>query len=246
MNSTMRLCALSVAVFGIATPAFADEPAWLTRCNRELNKGNNDPETGNYIFQTRGKDAGAASRANFDYNAKGSANAAVYPTAAKDLMNPYGGASVSIGYFIDGEGKGAPTVGQISMRASARDYKPIPGGPVEMKLVIDGKAFGPYPYKPSADSDGMYSVWLDTAEADGDSKPPILKPADFAALAKAADAMKTAEVVFAQGGADIVKMPVNITKRVEWRDGLAPWAKETKPRMSATGTDCASGDKIVN
>jgi hypothetical protein len=162
-------------------------------------------------------------------------------------MNPYGGASVSIGYFIDGEGKGAPTVGQISMRASARDYKPIPGGPVEMKLVIDDKVFGPLPLQPSADSDGMYSVWLDTAETDGDSKPPILKPADFASLAMAGRCIqgppKSSSLRAARGHREDA---VNITKRVEWRDGLAPWAKETKPRMSATGTDCAGGDKIVN
>lgn len=243
----LRAFPVAALALGCALPAFADEPSWLTRCNRELNKGNNDAETGRYVYQTVGKDAGAKARAYLDFGASGSPAGVTYPTDAKNLMNPYGsGATVNISYFIDGEGKGKPAVGQIRMGAIARDFKPIPGGPVEMRLVLDGKAFGPYPYKPSADADGMYSVWLDTADTDGDGKPPILKAAEFAALATAIDASKTVEVVFAQNKTDIVKMPVNITKRIEWRDGLAPWAAETAKRAKGAVTGCAGGDKIVN
>jgi len=243
----MKTLALTVIALALTTalPAFAEPQSWLTRCNRELNKGNNDPETGSYVFQTRGKVApDATSRANFDYTATGSPTAAVYPTAAKDLMNPYSGGSVSLGYFAPNDGKAKPTVGQVSMRATARNFKPIPGAPVKMKLVIDGVAFGPYEPRASANTDGMYSVWLDTADTDGDSKPPLLAPADFAKLAKAADTMTAGEIVLVQDGTDIVQMPVPSKQRLAWRDGLAPWAAETAKRVASNV--CSGSDRVVN
>ena len=228
-----------------ALPAFAEPQSWLTRCNRELNKGNNDPETGTYIFETRGKVVpDAASRASFDYTATGSATAAVYPTSAKDLMNPYSGGSVSLGYFAPNDGKSKATIGQVSMRATARNFKPIPGAPVSMKLIVDGVAFGPYEPKPSANTDGMYSVWLDTADTDGDSRPPLLAPADFAKLAKAVDAMTEAEIVLVQDGTDIVKMPVPSKQRLAWRDGLTPWVAETATKVAYN--ICSGLDRVVN
>ena len=243
----MKTHAFAVIALALTTslPAFADPPNWLTRCNRELNKGNNDPETGSYTFQTRGKVApDATSRATFDYTATGSPTAAAYLTAAKDLMNPYSGGSMSLGYFASNDGKSKPTVGQVSMRATARDFKPIPGAPVKMKLIINGVAFGPYEPKASSNTDGMYSVWLDTADTDGDSKPPLLAPADFAKLAKAVDAMTAGEIVLVQGGADIVKMPVPSKQRLAWRDGLAPWAAETAKGVASN--ICSGSDRVVN
>jgi hypothetical protein len=243
----MKPLALTVIALALTTalPAFADPPSWLTRCNRELNKGNNDPETGSYIFETRGKVApDATSRANFDYTATGSPTAAVYLTAAKDLMNPYSGGSVSLGYFVPNDGKSKPMIGQVSLRATARDFKPIPGAPVKMKLIIDGVAFGPYEPKASANDDGMYSVWLDTADTDGDGKPPTLAPAAFAKLAKAVDAMTAGEIVLVQDGADIVKMPVPSKQRLAWRDGLAPWTAETAKQVASN--NCSGSDRLAN
>lgn len=242
--SLLRTVAVVIGL-GLTTalPAFADPPSWLTRCNRELNKGNNDTETGSYIFQTRGKvPPDATSRAEFDFTFSGSRTAVIYPSAAKDLMNPYGGGSISLGYFVPNDAKAKPSVGQVSMRAMAKDFKPIPGAPVKMKLVIDGVAFGPYEPKPN--TDGMYSVWLDTADTDGDSKPPTLTPADFAKLAKAVDAMTAAEIVVVQDGVDIVKMPVQPKQRVGWRDGLAAWTAETAKRVASN--ICVGDDRVVN
>lgn len=230
----MRNLLVFAALMLPAPAVVAQEASWAARCRHELNKGNNDPETGVYIYYTRGKETGAAMRAVLDFTAKGSGAAAVYPTAAKDLMNPYGGASVGVGYFMAGDGKSAPTVGQVSMRAIAKDFKPIPGASSQMKLVIDGKPFGPYAPKESANSDGMYSVWLDTADTDGDSKPPSLKPQEFAVLAKAVGSMKSVEVVFVQDGVDIVRMPVPLDKHGAWRDGLAPWTAAHAPTDGVT------------
>lgn len=240
LRSAIPAVALALTM---ALPAFAQQPNWLARCNRQLNAGNNDPDTGNYVYSTRGKEAGAAARAVFDYTAKAPAHTTVYPTAAKDMMNPYGGASVSVNHYMTGGFKSAATIGQISMRATAKDFKPIPGEPVQMKLVLDGKAFGPYQPPASANSDGMYSAWFDTADTDGDSKPPVLKPAEFATLAKAVDAAKTVEVVLVQNGADIVRMPVVLTKRTEWLAGLGSWA--TSVASSTTGGVICI-DRIVN
>ncbi|MEQ1608120.1 MAG: hypothetical protein ABL956_03985 [Hyphomonadaceae bacterium] len=241
MRRTSVLCAAALA---LTMPAFAQQPNWLTRCNRQLNQSNNDTETGNYIFFTRGQDANAGMRVGYDYSTHGFATATVYPTAAKDLMNPYGGGSISINYFMPVDGKTTvPTVGQISMGAIGKDFKPVPGAPVEMKLVLDGAAFGPYKPKESANTDGMYSVWLDTADSDGDSKPPMLAAADFAGLAKAADAAKTAEIVLVQDGVDTVRMPVPMTKRIAWRDELPGWATRTAP---TDGVTMRCGDRRVN
>jgi hypothetical protein len=243
----MKTLALTVIALALTTalPAFAEPQNWLTRCNRALNNGNNDPETGSYTFATRGQIApDATSRANFDYTATGSPTAAVYPTAAKDLMNPYSGGSVSLGYFVPNDGKAKPTVGQVSMSAIARNFKPIPGAPVKMKLVIDGVAFGPYEPRASANTDGMYSVWLDTADMDGDSKPPLLEPADFAKLANAVDTMTAAEIILVQDGTSIVQLPVPSKQRLAWRDGLAPWAAETARQVAFNM--CSGSDRVVN
>jgi hypothetical protein len=242
MKLTFALPAIAL-VMASALPAFAQQtssqPNWLARCNRQLNAGNNDPETGNYIYFTRGKDAGAAARSEFDFTAGNSARNSVYPTEAKDFLNPFSSPSITMGYYATGAA--AAAIGHISFGSSAKDFKPIPGAPIQIKLILDSKAFGPYTPKASGNSDGMYSVWLDTADTDGDSKPPILKPAEFAALAKAVDTMTSAEVVLVQNGADIVRTTVTPTKRIAWRDGLAMWAQA----IGRGGTiNCY--DKIVN
>lgn len=244
MKPMSALCAAALALT-MAAPAFAQQPDWLARCNRQLNQFSNDVETGRYVFYTRGQDAKAGMRVVYDYSTKSFATATVYPTEAKDLMNPYGGGSISINYFMPIDGKTTvPAVGQISMGAIGRDFKPIPGAPAQVKLVLDGVAFGPYKPKESANTDGMYSVWLDTADTDGDGKPPTLAAADFAKLAKAADAATSIEVVLVQDGVDIVRMPIPMTKRVEWRDGLAAWAKYTARPTGAELWLC--GDNRVN
>ena len=107
-----------------------------------------------------------------------------------------------------------------------------------------GVAFGPYPVNPSSIKDGAYRVWLDTEATDGDSKPPLLKPAEFAKLAKAVDAMKTVEIALVQDGADIARAAIPSPKRLEWRDALAAWAAATKPGVT-TMTSCKGGD-VVN
>lgn len=243
MKRMSAVCAVLALV--LAMPAVAQQPDWLARCNKQLNSFSNDVETGSYVFFTRGQDAKAGMRVSYDYSSKGSGPSAIYPTAAKDLMNPYGGGSITIGYFMPVDGKAkSPTIGQISFRAIGKDFKPIPGAPAEMKLVLDGKAFGPYKPKESAHSDGMYSVWLDTADTDGDGKPPTLKPADFTKLAKAVDAASTFEVVMVQNGADIVRLPVPVTKRIGWRDNLAVWATFTSPNAGDSYVRC--GDNRVN
>lgn len=238
-----RLAPCLMLALALAAPCFAQGPDWLTRCNRQLG-GNNDPETGSYLFLTRGKTAATGqSRVEFDYTASGSAAGAVYTTPAKDLLNPYGGASLSVNAFALAEGKSAPAVGQVSFRVTARDFKPIPGSPVTMKLIVDGVSFGPY--APRDPSSGMYSVWLDTADTDGDGRPPLLAPAEFAKVARAADVMKAAEVVLVQDGADIVRLPVRTTLRTAWRDGLLDWAKRTAPGVTEA-TFCSGSDRVVN
>jgi hypothetical protein len=91
----------------------------------------------------------------------------------------------------------------------------------------------------------MYSVWLDTADTDGDSKPPTLKPAEFAALGEAVNAMKMVEVVFVQDGVDIVRMPVPLDKHVAWRDGLAPWTAMAAPTDGVT-VRCGGDETSIN
>jgi hypothetical protein len=163
-------------------------------------------------------------------------------------MNPYGGASLSVGYYGTVGAKApflvAPKVEHVSVSAIAKDFKPI-AGVVRLKLVIDGKVFGPYEPKASSIDGGQYSVWLDTADTDGDSKPPILKPAQFAVLAKAVDAMKSADVIIVRDGVDIVRMPAPLQKLAEWRDALPKWASETRPRVSAV-TMCIGSDRSIN
>lgn len=112
-------------------------------------------------------------------------------------------------------------------------------------MVIDGAAFSPFAPMASSLKFGGYSVWLDTMETDGDSKPPILKPAAFAKLNSAVDAMKSAEIALVQQGVDIVRMTVPLEKRVEFRDGLGPWAKRLNPNVGAS-TYCAGLGFVVN
>jgi len=231
------------------SPAAIAEPpqSWLTRCARDIGRSN-DAETATYMFQSMGKAEGAPARAEMDYTAKGSGGQIVYLTDAKDLMNPYGGASLSIGYYGAVGAKAPfpvePKVGHVSLSAIAKDFKPI-AGTVRLKLVIDGKVFGPYEPKSSSLDNGQYSVWLDTADTDGDSKPPILKPAQFAALAKAVDAIKAADVIIARDGIDIVRMPTPLQKFAELRAALPKWASETGPKVSAVAM-CLAGDRSVN
>jgi len=237
-----RLIALPLAVFAAtqAQPALAQPQNWLARCSLELADAAK-PENGKYLFQTRGKAAGAEARAEMDYNTGVSSRAAVYHTDAKDLLNPYGSVSLTLGYVTPGDGKGKLSVGQVSVRAIGKDFKAIPGAAISIKLVIDGAAFGPY--DTGAISSGMYSVWLDTAETDGDSKPPTLSPADFAKLAKAIDAMKTVDVVFVREGKDIIKATIPFPQLAAWRDGLAAWAARTNSPAGGNPY-CGSGNYL--
>lgn len=252
MPNGMRALAVSLAVAGATTSVSLAEaqvpPDWKVRCNRPLG-GNNDTETGKYLFLTNGLAHGAQGRTEFDFSASGSRTAVVYPTAAKDLMNPFSSPSLGIGYFgLVGSAPPHPTtlkVGHVSMGAIARGFKPITGN-VMMKLVLDGKAFGPFPPKPeSVASTGQYTVWLDTAESDGDSKPPLLRPADFAKLARAIQTVRQAEVVLVRDGTDIVRMPVAVTRMAAWRDALPAWAAQTRARVTDR-TVCLAGDRTVN
>lgn len=233
---------LTALVFSQAHPAFAQAPDWLARCRLQL-ADDSKPESGKYLFQTRGKVDGAEARAQLDYGTGVSARAATYPTAAKDLLNPYSNLSLSISYFTPGDGKSKPAVGSVSFRAVGKDFNAIPGAPIAMKLVIDGAPFGPFEPKPV--SSGMYSVWLDTAETDGDAKPPTLSPADFAKLAKAVDGMKSAELVLVGGGDDLVRATIPSPQFVAWRDGLAGWAAKTKGGVGEA-TSCSGGGEVLH
>lgn len=234
-----RLLILSLAALALLqAPAAFAQTDWVARCRLQLAEDSR-PESGKYLFQTRGKVAGAEARAELDYSSGFSARAAVYPTDAKDLLNPYSTLSLSIGYFMPGDGKGKPAVGAISFRAIGKDFNAIPGAPISMKLVIDGVTFGPFEPKPV--SSGMYSVWLDTADTDGDGKAPTLSPADFAKLAKAVDTMKTLDLALVREGADIVRATIPTPKVSAWRDGLSAWAARINPGVGVA-TSCAGGD----
>ena len=232
----VALAASGAALTVTAAPA-TDSTEWKTRCIRELGKSN-DPETGKYYFSTPGMAEGALGRARMDYGVTGARGSAIYPTAEKDFMSQWNGATFNIGYYADFAAK-APhdatlRVGQVSAIVSAKDGKQLQG-PIAVKLVIDGKVFGPYEPKASSLSSGLYSVWFDTAETDGDSKPPVLKPADFAKLAKAVQAMKSAEMVLARGKTDIVRLPVTIVKRDGWVNDFKPWASSARGFVKKNG-----------
>jgi hypothetical protein len=239
----MTRLALSMAALALshATPAFAQSDDWVPRCRLQV-ADDARPESGKYFFQTRGKTPGAAARANLDYTTSVSARAAVYPTAAKDLLNPYGNVSLSLSYFTSGDGKGKPTVGAVSFRAIGKDFNAIPGAAISMKLVIDGASFGPFETSPV--SSGMYSVWLDTADTDGDGKPPTLKPAEFGKLAQAIDAMKSVDVVLVREGVDLVSASLPFPNLAAWRDGLTGWAARTTPSSATGAPSCGAGDVL--
>ena len=223
----------------------AQDAQWMTRCSREIG-ANNDPEKAKYGFRTLGLEAGSQGRAVLDYSATSPAAATVYPTAAKDFMNQYGGATLSIGYFglVDSAPPHGtkPTVGRVSISASSRDFKPL-AGKITMKLVIDGKTFGPYEPKPT--TTGQYMVWLDTADTDGDSAPPVLEPRKFAELAKAVDKLKTAKVAILQDGVEVAQMDIPLKSFVQMRDGLPAWASSTR-KLVTRSTLCLGDDKQVN
>lgn len=249
----VRLMAAAMLVAGIgagtAVPAAsADEVPWLARCSREL-ADQRDAENARYGFKTRGKEEGAPARAEMSFNATGYPTQTVYLTDFKEFMSRYSGASLGIAWYGDvantpPHGMNA-TIGRVSVNTTSRDFKPIPGK-VAIKLLIDGKVFGPYEPKASSVSGGMYTVWLDTADTDGDSSPPVLKPKQFAELTKAVDRMKTAEVVIVQDGKDIARQPVPLTKYAAWRDGLPQWAAETRARFKGAMTVCRYDENMVN
>jgi hypothetical protein len=241
MRLSHSLAALLAASLGsYASPAFAEED-WLARCRLPL-ADDSKPESGKYLFLTRGKVAGANARAQLDYSTGVSARAAAYPTEARDLLNPYSNLSLSVTYVTPGDGKGRPALGAVSIGAIGKDFNAIPGAPITLKVIIDGETFGPYEPKPV--SSGMYSVWLDTAETDGDGKPPRLSPAEFGKLAKAVDAMKTAEFVLVREGIDIVRGAIPAPQLSAWRDGLPAWAAKINPGVGAA-TYCPGGE-ILN
>jgi hypothetical protein len=235
--------------YALASPSIAADGKvdWLTRCSRELADARN-PESGSYGFATRGKDEGAQGRADMDYTAQGGPNATVYLTDYRDFMSKFTGASLGVTWYGDVDAQPPHgmkmAIGRVSMIASSRDFKPIPGK-VTMKLVLDGKTFGPYEPKASSASGGMYNVWLDTADTDGDSSPPVLSPKKFAALAKAVGVMKAAEIIIVQDGKDVARMPVPLGRHIGWRDGLPTWAAQTRARIKGY-TSCIYPDNVVN
>lgn len=237
------LFASVVFVTTIATPVASAQPTdWLVRCRLDL-ANSPKPETGRYFFQTMGKSDAAKSKATFDYNSDIPARAVTYPGASKDLLNPYGQVSIAIGYVAPSDGKGPASLGHLSPNFIGKSFSPIPGSPITIKIVIDGATFGPYEPKPI--SSGMYSIWLDTADSDGDGKPPVLAPAEFARLAKATDGATAIDVALVQDGAEIVRATVPLENLKTWRDGLGPWASKTKPGVGAA-TSCLGGGEIVN
>lgn len=242
LSQMCLLASVACVCAGAAPVANAQQADWLVRCRLDL-ASSPKPETGKYFFQTDGKDAAAKAKATFDYDSGVSARAATYPGAAQDLLNPYGQISVAIGYVAPADGKGAVSVGHISPNLIGKSFRPIPGSPITIKMMVGGATFGPYEPKPV--SSGMYSIWLDTEETDGDGKPPVLKPADFAKLAKAVDGAAAIDVALVQDGAEIVRASVPLTQLKPWRDGLAPWAAKTKPGVGAA-TSCHGGGEIVN
>jgi len=235
-----------VAAMSAAPASAQDAAGWMSRCSHPLGS-DNAPESGKYLLQTMGKVDGAKARVLFDYTVTGSARLAIYPTADKDLLNPYSGARLSVGYYSAVGDQPPhvvkPAIGHVSFSAMGKDFKPIPGA-VKIKVVIDGAPFGPYEPNPSYLGSGQYSIWLDTAETDGDAKPPFLDTKAFDALTKAVDGMKGAEVVLIRDGADIVRVPLAPTQRVPWRDAVAAWTSKTRPGVGA-GTFCLSGDVIM-
>lgn len=239
-----RTLAIAVLAVGLthAAPALAQPADWVPRCRLPL-ADSAKPEKGSYFFQTRGKAAGAVARANLDYNSEVSARAAVYPTSVKDLLNPYSNVSASVGYVVPGDGKASPTIGHVSFRAIGKEFKAIPGGAISIGVKVDQTVFGPFESPPQ--SSGMYSVWLDTADTDGDSKPPILNPTDFARLAKAIDAAKSVEVSLVRDGEAIVTTVIDMPQRTTWRDGLAGWAARTAPGVSGAATNCSGGGEVL-
>ena len=229
--------AMGIMLPALAATMAADGTEWKKRCMRELGRSN-DPETGKYFFSTPGMAEGALGRAQMDYSVTGSRTAAIYPTAEKDFMSQWNGATFNIGYYADFATK-APhdatlRVGQVSALVSAKNGIALQG-PITIKLVIDGKTFGPYEPNATSLSSGLYSVWFDTAETDGDSKPPRLKPAQFAKLAKAAEAMKTAEMVLMRDKTDVVRLPVAISKRDGWVNEFKPWASSARGFVKKSG-----------
>lgn len=235
---------LVVLALSQAAPAIAQQADWITRCRQVLAE-DSKPESGRYMFMSLGKTAGADTRAELNYTTSISARAVVYPTDAKDLLNPYSNVSLSVTHVAARDGKGKPAVGAVSIRAIGLNFKPIPGGPIAMKLVVDGTTFGPFEINPASLSSGMYSVWLDTADTDGDGKPPILNPDAFGKLAKAVDAMKSPEVVIVREGVDIVRATLPLPNYAPWRDGLQAWTAKTSPGVGA-GTSCHGGGEVLH
>ena len=217
-----RLFGLSLTAVDVlqAAPALAQTPGTGSGAlPRLVLADDGKPESGKYFFQTRGQAAGATARAELNYSTGISARAAAYPTEAKDLLNPYSSLTLSIGHFTPGDGKSKPTVGAVSFGAIGKDFSAIPGAPITLKLVVDGVSFGPY--EPAPVSSGMYSVWLDTADTDGDGKPPRLDPAEFAKLAKAIRRHEGGGPrPCAPDGADLVRATIPSPNFVAWRDGL--------------------------
>lgn len=240
----LATCSVAFATIS-GPPALAEPQDWLTRCILELGSSG-APESGKYLLMTVGKTSDPA-LARFDYSASASARAATYPTAAKDLLNPYSSPSLSIGYYGT-VGSAAPypakpAVGHVSFGVIGKDFKAIAGAPVRLALIIDGTTFGPYDPKPA--SSGMHNLWLDTANTDGDASPPLLTPNEFARLAKAVDAMKTAEIAVIQDGVETVRIAIPSPSFVAWRDALPAWASKTKPGVGSA-TYCPAGGEVVN
>lgn len=248
-NAVATMMALLVA--SIATEASATDAKvkWKGRCSQDLGMSN-DAETGSYYFETPGMVAGDKGRASMDYTVRGRAAQTVYPTEAKDLMNKYGGASFSIAYLAQYPAKApfTPTikVGRISVSASTANRKPL-AGDVKVRLLIDGISFGPYAPKGGVPADGYYSLWFDTAENDGDNAPPVLKPAQFAKIAQAAEAMKNADMLLEQDGKVVVRMPVATYYASQWRTAFVPFATHVRTMVTTEPRSrCPYGSKAVD
>lgn len=231
-----------------AVPTVAEDAKWITRCSKEIG-ANNDPEKATMIFRTLGMEKGAQSQAAIDYSATSRGLATVYPTAAKDFMSQYSGATLGVGYvgLIDQDPPHAikTEVGHVSIIASSREFKQL-AGKITMKLVIDGKTFGPYEPKTTSISNGQYHVWLDTAQTDGDSAPPVLSPRKFAEIAKAVDKMKSAKVAIVQDGVEVAQMDIPLNSFGDFRGRLPQWASGTRWGMDGRIRICGIADWEVN
>ena len=214
----------AMLALGVVAPSFAQGPGWLTRCNRQLG-GSNDPETGNYLFETRGKaPADANARAILDYTASGSANAAVYPTAAKNLMNPYAAPRSASAISRPRTASPLPPSAKSAFAPSAR-LQAHPG------LARFDEARGRWRILRPLCAQGPILRHVFRLARHGRRRrrrqAAFAQPAGFASSRSAVDAMKSAEVVLVQDGAEIAENACPAGVAIDMARRPASWARQT-------------------